>query len=537
MIEHFPSEYTATQSQKNLIDKIDQGFKKNKYLIVSAPTGSGKSFLSATLGNASKEPSEKFKNLINSYEAFYQDFNGRYIKEDECLDEPAFGSFILTITKALQNQYSSLFPEAKVFKGKGNYVCDVDEVSDVEVAPCLMTPKLKDDCWKKNRCPYYVARNHALSNKFSILNYKLFFTLPDHIKRKNFIVCDEASELENELVKNYTFSLNFNIAEKYGIPIKRLREDDFYKSIDWVEDSREVLKNLVEDIVNSFANKRRSISEKEKQRYLYVKNLYSSLNNIINFKDHAYWIVDNQKDIVNFVPLKVDQLAKNIFNFSDKVLLMSATIVDHKKYANTLGIDDYEYIEADSNFEISKSPIYISTKHKLNYGNIDEKIPLLANDILKICEEHSNSKGIIHTHTLAITEKLKKHLKGGRFLFRDNNSTNDEILLEHFESPEPTILVSPSLTFGIDLKDELGRFCIVFKLPYPPLFNKRIKRLFDQDKVWYINSMLNGLVQMCGRCTRSEKDFSDTYILDGNIKHILFKNKGRLPKYFVERFK
>jgi Rad3-related DNA helicase len=64
---------------------------------------------------------------------------------------------------------------------------------------------------------------------------------------------------------------------------------------------------------------------------------------------------------------------------------------------------------------------------------------------------------------------------------------------------------------------------------------KRIKKLFDYDKIWYINAMLNNLVQMCGRCTRSEDDFSETYILDGNIVDILLRNSKKLPKYFIER--
>jgi Rad3-related DNA helicase len=110
------------------------------------------------------------------------------------------------------------------------------------------------------------------------------------------------------------------------------------------------------------------------------------------------------------------------------------------------------------------------------------------------------------------------------------------LLSEHSESEKPTVIVSPSLTYGVDLKDDLGRFCIVVKLPYLPLSDKRIKRIFEQDKVWYTNSMLNGLVQMCGRCTRSENDFSNTYILDGNIEQIILMNRNKLPKYFLERF-
>lgn len=200
MISHFPSAYTPKKFQSDLITKIEKAFQKNKFVIVSAPTGTGKSFLSATLANSSDAPTEKFKDLIHSYEAFYQDSNGNYIKKDECMDEPPSGSFVLTITKALQDQYVNLFEDCEIFKGKTNYICDVDNVSDIEVAPCLMTARLKEDCWRKNRCPYYSARNNALTEKFTALNYKLFLTLPDHVKRKHYIICDEASELDRKSV-------------------------------------------------------------------------------------------------------------------------------------------------------------------------------------------------------------------------------------------------------------------------------------------------------------------------------------------------
>ena len=107
----------------------------------------------------------------------------------------------------------------------------------------------------------------------------------------------------------------------------------------------------------------------------------NSISNILKYKNDASWIIDRQKNVVNFIPLKVDTLSKNIFSHGDKILLMSATIVDHVKFAKSLGIDDYEYIEADSSFEASKSPIYISTKHKLNHANLNEKIALIAEQI------------------------------------------------------------------------------------------------------------------------------------------------------------
>ena len=83
------------------------------------------------------------------------------------------------------------------------------------------------------------------------------------------------------------------------------------------------------------------------------------------------------------------------------------------------------------------------------------------------------------------------------------NATNEDILELHSKDNKPTVLVSPSLTYGVDLKDNLARFQIIVKLPYSPLGSKRVKALFEQDKRWYENKMLVNLIQACGRGTRS----------------------------------
>jgi len=72
-------------------------------------------------------------------------------------------------------------------------------------------------------------------------------------------------------------------------------------------------------------------------------------------------------------------------------------------------------------------------------------------------------------------------------------------------------------------------------MPYPPLSVKRIKKMFDLDKDWYENKMLNTLVQACGRATRSKNDFSTTYILDGNAVSALKRASSKLPKSFIDR--
>ena len=229
MIKNFPSEFKPKKSQIELINEIGSAFTRKKFVIVSAPTGTGKSFLSATLANSSDAPSGEFKRLVNSYEAYAQNENGGYDREDDLFEEPPFGGFVLTITKALQDQYLSLFKDCKVFKGKSNYMCNVDQHSDVEIAPCMMLSKMKEDCWKKNFCSYYNARNEALTSQFTALNYKIFFTVPDHLKRKNYIICDEASELEDELVKRFSRNLNYKILKRLGFSPKDIPVENYKK--------------------------------------------------------------------------------------------------------------------------------------------------------------------------------------------------------------------------------------------------------------------------------------------------------------------
>ena len=536
-LSHFPQEYSPSDQQIKLIKGVERAFNRGKkFVICCAPTGTGKSFLAKTLAGISSPATDKFKESIQSYSAYKQDFAGNYISEIDCLSQPPFGTFALTITKSLQDQYLKLFPDTDILKGKSNYICDVDPHFDVETAPCVLVPKIRDECWEKNRCPYYNARNNALLSKFAVLNYKMFLALPNHVKRKNFIICDEASELEDELIKQYSAEVNYDRLRAYGIDCKTLITDSKDKARTWLCEYIFQISEQINTLINRVNKKHRTLSQPEKIKLQYLKNAHNSLTTVDTLWRDCEYIIDKDAKKVLLTPLRADKLTKFIFNHADNILLMSATIIDHKNFAKTLGITDYEYVEVESDFNPEKSPIYVSSQNKLNYKNLTNTLPAICEQIKTIIDHHKNEKGIIHTHSKDITNFIKTKLEGNkRFLFRDETANNEAILKEHYETDFPTILVSPSLSFGVDLKDSLARFQIIIKLPFPPLSSKHIKKLFDTDKDWYENKMLNALVQACGRATRSKNDFSTTYILDGNIVNALKRTKHKLPKSFIDR--
>lgn len=535
LLDHFPKEYTPRDGQIKVINQIEKALQdKKKFIILNANTGFGKSMIPKTLGSYSKDPSSRYVRDITSYDAFKKDEYGSYKSAQN--DPEFFGVFALTISKNLQDQYLKDFTNSGILKGRRNYQCKFDEEFDVESGPCVLSNKLLNECWGCNRCTYYNARNETLINKFSILNYSVFLTLPDHLKYRQFLVLDEASELEDEIVKRYTVTLKYSDLDRVGVIYRKLTSEDSSQVRNWLTDIYDEVKIKAEYFQDLILKKKKSkLADSIKLKYL--KNLQNNLDQVVGNWASAEYLSDFTDETVLIQPYRVNKLSNNIFQYGETIVLMSATIIDHQHYAESLGIpkSDYVYIEADNTFDPQKSPIYASGKYPLTYKLLNENLPHVAELAKTICDNHAHDKGLIHTGNFRITEYLKNALSSGRFLYREDTTKNEDIINIHENIDTPTVLISPSMTHGVDLRGDLGRFQIIMKIPYLPINDKRIKKLMDNDFRWYQNKMLSTLMQACGRCTRSVDDYSTTYIIDGAIMNVLKYNRKKLPQYFIDR--
>lgn len=540
ILSHFPSDSEPRPEQVKILTDIQDAIeKRKKYIIIQAPTGVGKSHVAATLAALSRHPDSELVDIIDSYDAFKQSYNG-YAYQELFETHPSYGAAILTVTKTLQEQYHSLFPDSRILKGKQNYVCKVDEDFDCDLAPCLLTPSLAEGCKTRGDCPMLNARRDALKARFSVFNYSSFLTLPDFIKRRQFIICDEASELEDELVKYYSCNIEYSKLNLSELNLNKLYSNISGDSYRWLTDLSIALKEKIaeneEKLRKNKKNKKILIGQMVKQRH--YRNLLERVNSVLQNWYKAEYITEITKDTAVFTPLYVNMLAQDFFKCGDTVILMSATLIDHETFAKTLGIEksDYVYIEVDSSFDPKKSPIFFDSKIKVNYKNLDEHLPKMVDKAMLICDHYKNEKGIIHTHTFKITEAMLKKVKGqSRFLVRETGVTNENILTEHYMRDDGTILISPSLGFGTDLADDYGRFSIIMKTPYLPLGSERIKRLAAKSQQWYEMKALICLVQMCGRTTRNADDHSETFILDGAALDLIKRNKSKIPNFFLRR--
>lgn len=531
LLNFFPKDFTPTSQQTKTINKIQHAFESSDVVILNAPTGTGKSFFAKTLSSSASICSDIKKESIHDYSAFDIDHHGQYSNPDHL---QSHGGLVLTITKALQDQYKNLF-NCNILKGKSNYMSTLDSKIDVEIESAVMPKKIIHPHRLDHKCNYHNDRRDILTEQFGSMNYKMFMSLPGHVKYRDYIICDEASELEDELVSQASCIIKYRLLERVNISFNKLRIDTAKEVYEWLSELVQVLQEN-RTYLQRTLQKKNKWGTTDQVKYKIINQLHSHITTCVNNFHDCEYIVQKDSEQVTLTPLHVNTLAGNILEYGNKKLLMSATIIDHARYAKSLGITDYEYIEIGSDFKSSKSPIYCSSKYPLSRGTMNKYLPKIINNIKDILKHHKNDKGVIHTHTHDITEKVCSGIGGSRLIYREPGTDNETILRAHNDSSDPTVIVSPSLTYGVDLKDELSRFQIIVKLPYLPLHDKRIKQLFTESPEWYENKMLNTLVQACGRSTRSADDYSITYILDGNISKVIHKCRHKLPSYFIQRF-
>ena len=102
--------------------------------------------------------------------------------------------------------------------------------------------------------------------------------------------------------------------------------------------------------------------------------------------------------------------------------------------------------------------------------------------------------------------------------------TRESALQKHLNSSKPTVLLSPSMAEGVDLKGDLSRFQIICKVPYPWLGDPIVKKRMHKFPDWYALKTAMTVVQSVGRSVRNSEDTAITYILDSDWDRFYKRN-------------
>lgn len=154
--------------------------------------------------------------------------------------------------------------------------------------------------------------------------------------------------------------------------------------------------------------------------------------------------------------------------------------------------------------------------------------------------EHKDQKGIIHTGNFAIAQWLVKELYRVPHQIMHHNpgsgNKRDDVIDDFMNCKKPAILISPSITEGLDLIDDKGRFAIFAKVPFGTLTDSWVKARMDLSQKWYLLRAMTDVIQGCGRIVRTPDDYGNVYILDESFQYLYDRTKAHIPQWWKDAF-
>jgi Rad3-related DNA helicase len=108
---------------------------------------------------------------------------------------------------------------------------------------------------------------------------------------------------------------------------------------------------------------------------------------------------------------------------------------------------------------------------------------------------------------------------------------SEEAIRRHRTSQDASVLLTPSLTEGVDLAGDLARFQVVCKVPYP-ILDAYTRVRATTDRRWHDLKTAWALVQTVDRKVRSETDFASTFSLDSQFGSFASRNSSILPGWW-----
>ena len=547
-----------------MLAEIESAIKSGyRQIFLEAPTGFGKTPVAIAMAQylGSSHICTATKDLQTQYRRdfpFVVEVKGRgnfacIVKEDMGLDESCdYGPCVKD--DAYDCVYKTRLMDYKV-EGEGTQheLIKLDPFAERKYVDKMRSKsKILELEWRP--CHYFHQKWIGARSSHTVYNYRYFLSdvfYAGTAQKRSLLVLDEAHQLESEVGDFKSFTIRKNM-----LPFLKMQMPD--KNVDdvetWIGFCIEMKEKLFEFVEVAERIMERS-NQKEMTEPFTEKNLIDALERetslaavIDDMKSNKKnWIVSgvqrdsaNQLARVTLTPLDISGYFDSILDKGSVSLFMSATILSKDYLCKTAGLDSdkVKFIRVEeSDFPVKNRPIHAMNVAWLSAKTMSESMPKIAKAVDNIMSIHKNEKGIIHTTSYSQLQYIKDNIgkeNAGRLIETGSSLDRSEVLEKHYSNKKPTVLISPSLHLGVDLKDDLSRFQVIVKVPYPDLTDKRIAKMKERDQKWYTWNTVLRLVQAYGRSVRSKDDYATTYILDSSISFLLKSAQDLVPKWFTE---
>lgn len=528
--EEFPFETFNSGQKETIISTIKALMKGTPHVIISAPTGSGKSAIAITIHNVLKRIHRDYRTCI------------------------------ITSTIGLQKQYKQDYPDLLDLKSKVHYSCN-------KGAPGYMSQECLQKIYSKQcdkaSCPYLIARDSWVNcPDIKTTNSSFYITAGPAIlsnledDRLDLTVIDECHEIDKVVIENT--SIAFKLKDGY----KRIQQQwrsfmDYYSELitillkQFPEDRHFNFKLLTESDIDSICVMFKEcvrIADQLNKKADQLKNadavamklasqdLLEFSKNLSFLMDPSFqspyykWIVTKSETEYKIVPLSTRTYRTQgvLFSKANQHIHMSATICGVKEYAENLNIaeGDYVFIETHNPIPEENRPVYMDETLQINRGTDPKDITALVDRI--ISKESGN--GVIHTVSFKLANDILNNSKHKKRMIVSNNR---EEILDFLDTHNNGIVLSPSIETGYDFKGDLARWQIIAKIPFLNLGDLYVSERKKLNSAWYIRETVLRFIQSAGRVCRGVNDYGKTYVIDRNVFRLIQQNEELYPGWFL----
>ena len=560
----FGTNFKFRHNQRATIIKIVDAYlaNPNSTVVIDAPTGTGKSLIAMWCSYIFKELGKQ--------------------------------GYLVTSDLSLQDQYESDFYKFKLgwpsIRGINNYDCHVNGLK-FPLGECQMRNMSYDQAEKNlscaATCDYIQSRKKAMQMPVTLLNYSFWLIQRNYVakkaiareveppfKQRDFIFFDEAHHIDEIVQNHFTPRIPYNFVDNL-LEIRKFLQSI---NLEYPHVTSTILKELVYDLfkiqdknvlflklkqlkshLTSFLNTRSEVDKMSKKQFGknidkpmtpkwrkiygqfdFVKDIFCKIEDYIEIIADAgvdSMVFDQQEKEVRFMCLtEAKMIDKYLHQQAGFKVFMSATIGNPQDFTKIMGIKQAKIIKLADQFSYQKSPIVFVNKYKLSARERERNFKHVAKMLDQIIQKHQGQRGIIHTGSYAFSRQILEYTQYSDRLVKYIDSQQKKRSIQVFKSKPGAILIGPSILEGLDLKDDISRFQVFFKVPYPSLGDPLIKAKLNAQPIWYNWKTLNNLLQGAGRSVRNKNDWAITYILDACFESLLL-TPNALPNSFKNRIK
>lgn len=427
---------------------------------------------------------------------------------------------LVALVNQLENEPA--FKAMPVLKGKRNYNCG-------PLSEALGGQTSAEDCpfdsWDDAQkaipacanCQYHMAYKAFMASNFgatTLARYQMPGTLRDET---TILLVDESAGLERVLIDRATL----RIPEKVGLANLAQNLITYYHELQ-VE-----IEKLTKLIASEKTLAKKVELNKERNKLSQESRKCSKVLAHLE-KGHPY-IIDKERKF---------RLLEGKSEFEDMIEDLTFVVLASGTPNTAILTDNYKSVVINHPIPIERRQVYYEPVGSMAMKERQSTAPKIAKKIDQLHKEAGSKKTMVHCGSYVVASLIYDSMPNKSICILQNQKDREGSKAKFLNAKDDTIFLSVAFEEGLDLKGPDYPLNIIAKLNFENISDEFIQARNDRDKYRrYNTNTAIATMQAAGRCTRTPKDYSKTYILDSSWQGFFTRCRKLFQPWFIASLK